>query len=54
MTQLRVNRTLAVSDETYERLEKYGRFKETYDELLNRLMDNMDVTSEKKEKKKEK
>ena len=34
--------------ETWERLQSFGRFRESTDELLNRLMDNMAKESKKK------
>jgi hypothetical protein len=36
--------------ETWERLQSFGRFRESTDELLNRLMDNMTTTKESKKK----
>jgi hypothetical protein len=34
--------------ETWERLQSFGRFRESTDELLNRLMDNMAKEAKKK------
>ena len=33
--------------ETWERLQSFGKFRESTDELLNRLMDNMTKVSKK-------
>jgi hypothetical protein len=34
-------KSLNIRTETWERLNSFGRFRESTDELLNRLMDNM-------------
>ncbi len=31
-----------ISEETYGRLKTFGKFGESFDDLLNRLMDNME------------
>jgi hypothetical protein len=36
-----------IKTETWERLQSFGRFRESTDELLNRLMDNMAKVSKK-------
>jgi hypothetical protein len=38
---------LNVRKETWERLQSFGRFRESTDDLLNRLMDNMAKVSKK-------
>ena len=38
---------LNVRKETWERLQSFGKFRESTDDLLNRLMDNMTKTSKK-------
>jgi predicted CopG family antitoxin len=38
---------LNVRKETWERLQSFGRFRESTDDLLNRLMDNMTKVSKK-------
>jgi hypothetical protein len=35
---------LNVRKETWERLQSFGKFRESTDDLLNRLMDNMPTT----------
>ena len=35
---------LNVRKETWERLQSFGKFRESTDDLLNRLMDNMATT----------
>jgi hypothetical protein len=35
---------LNVRKETWERLQSFGKFRESTDDLLNRLMDNMTTT----------
>ena len=37
--------------ETWERLQSFGRFRESTDELLNRMMDDLEKTSTKASKK---
>ena len=34
-------KSLNIKTETWERLQSFGKFRESSDELLNRLMDNM-------------
>jgi hypothetical protein len=36
---------LNVRKETWERLQSFGKFRESTDDLLNRLMDNMTTTT---------
>jgi hypothetical protein len=38
---------LNVRKETWERLQSFGKFRESTDDLLNRLMDNMTKVSKK-------
>jgi hypothetical protein len=38
---------LNVRKETWERLQSFGKFRESTDDLLNRLMDNMAKVSKK-------
>lgn len=41
-------KSLSVSEETYHRLMDYGEFRESFDDLLNKLMDRVQkVRSEK-------
>lgn len=41
-TEMREERKmLNVRKETWERLQSFGKFRESTDDLLNRLMDNM-------------
>ena len=35
-------KTLKINEDTHERLKKYGKFGESFDDLLNRLMDIAD------------
>lgn len=35
-------KTLTITDSTYERLKSFGNFGESFDDLLNRLMDNVE------------
>ena len=35
-------KTLKIADSTHERLKKYGQFGDSFDKLLNRLMDIAD------------
>lgn len=35
-------KTLTITNATYERLKKFGNFGESFDDLLNRLMDNIE------------
>jgi hypothetical protein len=39
---------LNVRKETWERLQSFGKFRESTDELLNKLMDNMVKETKKK------
>lgn len=39
---------LNVRKETWERLQSFGKFRESTDDLLNRLMDNMAKETKKK------
>ena len=34
-------KTLTITNATYERLKSFGSFGESFDDLLNKLMDNM-------------
>ena len=45
--QLSVRKNLNIHEETYERLKKYGKFGESFDDLLNGLMDKMEAKSKK-------
>jgi hypothetical protein len=40
-------KTLKISDSTHERLKKYGVFGDSFDKLLNRLMDLADGKTKK-------
>ena len=40
-------KSLNIKTETWQRLQSFGKFRESTDELLNRLMDNMTKTSKK-------
>ena len=42
---------LNVRKETWERLQSFGKFRESTDDLLNRLMDNMTTPTSKVSKK---
>lgn len=35
-------KTLTITIATYERLKSFGKFGESFDDVLNKLMDNMD------------
>ena len=39
--------TASIRDNVYAELLEYGKFGESFDNLLNRLMDNMDTKSKK-------
>ena len=41
-TDTMVRKNINLNEETYDRLKTYGKFGESFDDLLNRLMDNMD------------
>ena len=40
-------KSVNIRKETWERLQSFGKFRESTDELLNRLMDNMGKVSKK-------
>ncbi len=37
-------KTISIGARTWERLKKFGEFGESFDDILNRLMDNMKRT----------
>ena len=47
-TELRKN--ISIDEKTWERLKAYGKFGDSFDSLLNRLMDIVDRTAEKSKK----
>jgi hypothetical protein len=46
-TMTEARKSVNLRKETWERLQSFGRFRESTDELLNRLMDNMARVSKK-------
>ena len=47
ITMTEGRKSINVKTETWERLQTFGKFRESTDELLNRLMDNMAKVSKK-------
>ena len=45
-TELRKN--ISIDEKTWERLKEYGKFGDSFDSLLNRLMDIIDRTEKSK------
>ena len=45
---LKGRKNLNVSDDTYERLKSHGKFGESFDELINRILDVMEDKARKK------
>ena len=45
-TELRKN--ISIDEKTWERLKEYGKFGDSFDSLLNRLMDFIDRTEKSK------
>lgn len=45
-TELRKN--ISIDEKTWERLKEYGKFGDSFDSLLNRLMDIVDRTEKSK------
>lgn len=37
-----MTKNIAISDETYERLKKYGEFGDTFDDLICKIMNKLD------------
>ncbi len=37
-----IRHPIVLHDETYQRLKKFGRFGETYTDVINRLLDTVD------------
>jgi predicted CopG family antitoxin len=48
---LKGRKNLNVADDTYDRLRKHGQFGESFDELLNRLLDDIEGKPTKASKK---
>jgi predicted CopG family antitoxin len=45
--ELGARKNVNIAEDTYDRLKTFGKFGESFDDLLNRLMDNMDSKSKK-------
>jgi predicted CopG family antitoxin len=46
-TKKELVKTLKINDDTHERLKKHGRFGDSFDDILNRLMDIVEGRSKK-------
>lgn len=48
ITVVEGRKTISIGTETWERLKKLGKFGESFDDLLNRLMDNIEKMERRK------
>jgi hypothetical protein len=44
-------KTLSIDEETYNRIKEYGKFGESFDELFNRILNEIDESRKMKSKK---
>jgi predicted CopG family antitoxin len=44
-TSVGARKNVNLSEDTYDRLKTFGKFGESFDDLMNRLMDNMESGS---------
>jgi hypothetical protein len=51
ITMKEERKSVNLRKETWERLQSFGRFRESTDELLNRMMDDLEKTATKASKK---
>ena len=44
MTDTKLNKMTRLSEKTQNRLKKYGRYGDTYDDIINRLMESYQIS----------
>ena len=47
---IELRKNISIDKKTWERLKEYGKFGDSFDSLLNRLMDTVDKAAEKAKK----